>query len=213
MAEQYATIENIKIGKEGPKILLEDFYRPTREIQEAIFEVYEKFIRFRSLREQSYKQFNGKMFSDWLQESREKYWGYLPLSFDLDVPQFFFPETRNQINSILGKVANLKQKPKFEGVKGFDLVKATILKSLFEAFKRTKNQKIKNFWQFLYTVINGTCIVFVGFKSREVERKRITLFDASTGETEWDTKKEEESEVEEVFCKLEDIYIPKLWEP
>ena len=213
MAEQYATIENIKIGKEGPKILLEDFYRPTREIQEAIFEVYEKFIRFRSLREQSYKQFNGKMFSDWLQESREKYWGYLPLSFDLDVPQFFFPETRNQINSILGKVANLKQKPKFEGVKGFDLVKATILKSLFEAFKRTKNQKIKNFWQFLYTVINGTCIVFVGFKSREVERKRITLFDASTGETEWDTKKEEESEVEEVICNLEDIYIPKLWEP
>ena len=198
---------------QSQKIMLEDFYRPSREIQEEIFDVYEKFIRFRSLREQSYKQFNGKMFSDWLQDSREKYWGYLPLSFDLDVPQFFFPETRNQINSILGKVANLRMKPRFEGVKGFDLIKATILKSLFEAFKRTKNQKIKNFWQFLYTVINGTCIVFVGFKSREVERKRIKMFDPATGETEWDTKKEEDSDVDEVICNLEDIYIPKLWEP
>ena len=214
--EKYANIENTQLLAEqlkGQKVLLEDYYHPSRDIQEAIFDVYEKFIRFRSLREQSYKQFNGKMFSDWLQESREKYWGYLPLSYDLDVPQFFFPETRNQINSILGKIANLKQKPKFEGVKGFDLVKATILKALFEAFKRSKNQKIKNFWQFLYTIVNGTCVVFVGFKSREIERKRVTMFDAATGKTKWSTKKEEESEVEEVICNLEDIYIPKLWEP
>jgi hypothetical protein len=214
--EKYPNIENTQLLADqlkGQKVLLEEYYRPSRGIQEAIFDVYEKFIRFRSLREQSYKQFNGKMFSDWLQESREKYWGYLPLSFDLDVPQFFFPETRNQINSILGKVANLRMKPKFEGVKGFDLIKSIILKSLFEAFKRTKNQKIKNFWQFLYTVINGTCVVFVGYKSRQIERKRITLFDAATGETEWDTKSEEDSDVEEVICNLEDIYIPKLWEP
>jgi hypothetical protein len=212
MADAPSTIEDVNIVR-NQKIMLEDFYRPSREIQEEIFNVYEKFIRFRSLREQSYKQFNGMMFSDWLQEAREKYWGYLPIGRDNDTPQFFFPETRNQINSILGNIANLKQKPKFEGVKGFDLVKSIILKSLFEAYKRSKNQKIKNFWQFLYTVINGTCIVFVGFKSREIERKRITLFNAATGETEWSTKKEEDSDVEEVICNLEDIYIPKLWEP
>ena len=199
-------------SQENKKILLEEHYRPPKNIQEAIFDVYEKYIQWRSLREQPYKQFNNQMAADWWQDSREKFWGYLPLSYDLDVPQFFFPETRNQIVSALAKISNLKMKPRFEGVEGFDIIKATILKDFFEYWRRLANQKIKNFWNFLYTIINGTCIVFVGYTSRKKKTKNITMHDPATGETEWEEKDEFESEVTEEICNLEDIFIPKIWE-
>ena len=34
-----------------PKRMLEEYYRPPRETQEFIFDVYDKLIRWRSLRE------------------------------------------------------------------------------------------------------------------------------------------------------------------
>jgi len=195
------------------KVFLEEYYKPSKDVQEAIFDVYEKFIRWRSLREQGYKQFNGKQLQDWLQESREKYWGYLPVSYDLDVPQFFVPETRNQVNYILSKIANLRMKPAFEGVENFDVIKATILKDFFEYWRRSSNKKTKNFWAFLYTVINGTAIEFIGYKSKKHQVKDITMFDPISGEVEWTDREDEESDPVEVLCNLEDIYIPKLWEP
>ena len=194
------------------KILLESFYRPPENIQKEIFDVYEKYLKWRALREQPYKQFNGKTLSDYLQESREKFWGYLPLSYDLDVPQFFFPETRNQVIGILSKIANLNMKPRFEGVENFDIIKATVLKDLFEYWRRSSNKKIKNFWNFLYTVINGTSIVFVAYRSLIRTIKEITMHDPRTGETIYEEKEDDNSEVYEVPCNLEDIYIPKPWE-
>ena len=210
---EYVSHSEKENNGEVKKILLEDFYKPSRDIQSAIFDVYEKFIRWRSLREQTYKQFNGFQLTDWLQESREKFWGYLPVSYDLDVPQFFFPETRNQIVAILAKIASLRMKPRFEGVENFDIIKATILKDFFEYWKRISNKKITNFWSFLYNIINGTVIEFVGYKSKKKTVKDITKYDAFTGLTEWKEREEETSEVTETICNLEDIYIPKLWEP
>jgi len=196
-----------------PKLLLEEFYKPTEEIQEFIFDIYTKYIQWKSLREQPYKQFNLQTCSDYWQDARQKYWGYLPVSFDNDTPQFFFPETRNQITQVLAKIANLKMKPRFEGVEGFDILKATLLKSLFEYWRRGANRKIANFWQFLYAVINGTVIVHTAYNSKIRNVKNITLYDASTGETQWTDEKLDESDVEDVICYLEDIYFPKLWEP
>lgn len=194
------------------KILLEEYYKPPKNIQEEIFGVYEKYIKWRALREQPYKQFNGQNLTSYLQEAREKFWGYLPLSTDLDVPQFFFPETRNQVIGILTKIANLRMKPRFDGVEDFDIVKATILKDLFEYWRRNSNQKIKNFWNFLYTVINGTSIVFVAYRSLVKNVKEISLYDPNTGEVIYDEKENDNSDVYQVLCNLEDIYIPKIWE-
>lgn len=195
------------------EIKLEDIYRPDKEVQEFTFDVYSKFFKWRALREQPYKQFNQQNLTDWLNEGRQKFWGYLPLSFDVDTPQFFFPETRNQIIGILSKVANLKMKPSFEGVEGFDIIKATILKDLFELWRRSANRKINNFWQFLYNVINGTAIVFTAYKSNKRTVSNIKYYDPETGKTEYEESEVDDSDVEDVVCNLEDIYIPKLWEP
>ncbi len=201
------------MDNENKKILLEDYYKPPQNIQKEIFDVYEKFLKWRALREQPYKQFNGKSLSDWLQESREKFWGYLPLSEEKDVPQFFFPETRNQVINILSKIANLKVKPRFDGVENFDIVTSTVLKDLFEYWSRNSNKKIKNFWNFLYTVINGTSVVFVAYRSLIRDLKTIELHDPNTGETKYKEEEVDNSEVYEMPCNLEDIYIPKIWEP
>ena len=195
------------------KILLEEFYRPPRDIQEFIFDVYEKYIKWRSLREQPYKQFNNQTLTNYLLEARKKFWGYLPVSFDQDTPQFFFPETRNEIIQILSKIANLRLKPVFEGVEGFDIIKATILQDLFEYWRRKTNRKIENFWQFLYNVINGTVVTFVAYNSRVKKVKNITLHDPETGETEYEESTKDESDVKETIVNLEDLYVPKIWEP
>ncbi len=198
---------------EKNKIRLEDIYKPSRRVQEKIFDVYEKFLRWRSLREQPYKQFNGIQMSEYLQRSREKFWGWMPLSFDNDVPQFFFPETRNQVIGVLSEIANLRLKPSFEGTQGFNLVKATLLKDLFEYWQRSTNEKLKSFWNFLYTIVNGTCIVFVAYRDRERKVREITEYDPHTGESKWKERDIDDSEIVEEIVNLEDFYVPKIWEP
>ena len=200
------------ITPEKEKIRLEDVYKPPRNIQEEIIDVYEKYLRWRSLRESSYKQLNGIDLTDWLQEGREKFWGYKPLNEDADTPQFFFPETRNQIMAILSTITSLRLKPRFKGVEGFNIVKSTILKSLFECWRRTSNEKIKNFQHYLYMVENGTAVVFVGYKNHKKTVKNIKYHDPETGETEFEESEVDDSDIVEELCNLEDIYIPKPWE-
>jgi len=202
-----------KLTEKKEKILLEQFYKPPRNIQEFIFEVYEKYIKWRALREQPYKQFNNQTLTNYLLEARKKFWGYLPISFEQDTPQFFFPETRNEIIKILSKIANLRLKPTFEGVENFDIIKATILKDLFEYWRRGANRKIENFWQFLYNVINGTVVTFIAYNSRVKKVKNIVYHDPETGETEYEDDIKDESDVKETIVNLEDLYIPKIWEP
>jgi hypothetical protein len=198
--------------KRKEQIRLEDVYRPSDETRDFIFDVYDKLIKWRALRDQPYKQFNNQTCTDYWTDARQKFFGFLPISFDNDTPQFFFPETRNQIISILAKVAALRTKPSFEGVEGFDIVKGTLLRSLFEYWKRNSNRDINNFWQYLYNIINGTVIVFTAYSSRVREVKNITMHDPETGETDYETVKLDDSDVEETICNLEDIYVPKLWE-
>ena len=143
----------------------------------------------------------------------KKFWGYLPLSYDVDTPQFFFPETRNQIIGILSKIANLRMKPMFDGVEGFDKVKSTVMNDLFEYWKRSANRKIMNFWQFLYCIINGTVIVFTGYNSKVRKVKNVTMYDPESGKTEYKEQELDESEVEDVIVNLEDFFFPKLWVP
>jgi hypothetical protein len=192
---------------------LEDYYFPPENIREEIFGVYEKYLKWKALRDAPYRQFNHQTLLQWLEESRRKFWGYIPLSVDSDTPQFFFPETRNQIISILAKIANLKLKPSFEGVEGYDILTATILKDLFEYWKRSSNRKIQNFWQFLYSIINGTIVVFTAYLSQKKKVKNIKFHDPETGITEYEEEELDESDVEEIIVNLEDFYIPKLWEP
>lgn len=199
--------------EQNKKILLEEFYKPSEEIRKFIYDVYSKYLKWRNLKEQNYKQFNNSNLISYIQEARQKFWGYIPLSYDTDTPQFFFPETRNQIISILSKIANLRVKPSFEGVEGFDVVKATILSDLFEFYMRGSNRKIDNFWQFLYTVINGTCVVFVAYKNKKRNIRKIVYHDPDTGKTKYRKDEVDDSDVKEVIVNLEDLFIPKIWEP
>jgi hypothetical protein len=200
-------------SKQQEKYFLESVYKPPQEIQEFIFEVYDKYIRWRALRNQVYKQFNNQTLLDFLDDARKKFWGTIPLSYDNDTPQFMMPDTRNEIIKILAKIANLKMKPHFDGVEGFDAIKATILKDLVEYWRRGANRKLSNFWQFLYNVENGTVVVCVAYKNRLRKVKDITMYDPYTGETKYKEDELDESDVEEEIINLEDLYIPKIWEP
>ncbi|MDE2233734.1 MAG: hypothetical protein KGJ90_06555 [Patescibacteria group bacterium] len=195
------------------KIVFEEYYQPPEKIRDFIYDVYYKLIRWRALKEGSYKQFNGNNLLDYLSEARQKFWGFIPLDFDSETPVFFFPETRNQIVSLLAKIANLRLKPVFDGVEGFDIVKATILQDLFTRWERSSNRKLDSFWQYLYNVLNGTVITYVGYKTDVRKVKNITKYDPKTGETEYEEEELDESDVQEVIVNLEDFYFPKLWEP
>jgi len=195
------------------KRILEDFYKPSQDVQEFIYEVYNKFVLWRTRRNQPRKEYNNKTLLDFIKEARKKFWGYIPVGYDSDTPSFFFPETRNQIITILAKVANLKMKPRFDGVEGFDTVKSLVLKDFVEYWKRQPGRKLQNFWQFLYAVINGTVIVYTAYKNKKKDVKNITMYNPETGETSYKTDSLDESDVEDELLNIEDVYIPKLWEP
>jgi len=198
-------------GEEG--IFPEQNYHPNEDIQKFIYDVYNKFMNWRTLKESPHRQFNNQTLTEYLNDARKKFWGYLPLNPDADTPAFFFPETRNQIIGILAKVANLRMKPKFEGVEDFDVIKSVILKDFAEYWRRKSNKKIENFWQFLYNVINGTVIVFTAFKDNKKKVKNITKYDPKTGETSYTKDELDLSDVEDEIINLEDFYFPKLWQP
>jgi hypothetical protein len=195
------------------KIQLQDYYKPPKETAEFLYDVYGKYMQWRTLKEQPYKQFNSQTWASWLNESRQKFWGYIPLSFDTDTPQFFFPETRNQIIAILAKIANLRLKPVFGGVEGLDLVVATVLKDLFAHWRKKVTRKMSDFWQYLYCIINGTVIVFTAYNSNVRQVKNITKHNPETGETTYTKMELDDSDVEEVIVNIEDFFFPKMWEP
>lgn len=199
---------------EGEKTFkLEEVYKPSEKILDSIWESYDHYMTWKSLKENAYKQFNGSNLLDWLQNSREKFWGYKPLYEDPDTVNFFFPETRNNVILMLSKLVSMKLKPSFEGVEGFDIIKATILQDLFESYLRGGNRKLNTLWQQLYQLINGTLITHVAYESRKRDIKTITKYDPSTGETLYKVDKLDDSDIEETICNLEDIFIPKIWEP
>ena len=195
------------------KYMLENYYRPPEQIRKFTFEILDKLIKWRSLRDQPYRQFNSQPFVVYLRDARQKFWGYLPLSYETETPQFFFPETRNQITAILSKIANLKMKPRFDGVEGMDMVKARLLKDIFEYWRRGKNRNMESFWQYLYNIINGTVITFVAYQNGMRKVRNVTSYDPETGETEYKEEELNDSDVQETICNLEDIFIPKIWEP
>ena len=195
------------------KYMLEEYYRPPEQIRTFVFEVLDKLIKWRSLRDQPYRQFNNQPFIVYLREARQKFWGYLPLSYEVETPQFFFPETRNQITAILSKIANLKMKPRFDGVEGMDVVKARLLKDIFEYWRRGKNRNMESFWQYLYNIINGTVVTFVAYKGDKKQVRNVTQYDPETGETEYKEEELDDSDVCETIVNLEDLFIPKIWEP
>ena len=204
---------NVAIDKDKDKYFLEEYYVPPKETMEFIFDVYSKFIKWRSLKNQPYKQFGGRTLTEWLDDSRKKFWGYIPLSEDAETPSFMMPDTRNQIISILAKIANLKMKAHFDGVEGFDAIKGIILKDLVEYWKCGANRKLENFWQFLYNIENGTVVVFTAFKNRLRDVKDVTMYNPDTGETKYTESKLDESDVEDEIINLEDLFFPKIWEP
>jgi hypothetical protein len=203
----------IPSDRKEEKYLLEDVYRPPQETMEFIFDIYDKYIKWRALRNQPYKQFNNQTLIDWLDDARKKFWGTMPLSYDAETPAFMMPDTRNQIIAILAKIANLRMKARFDGVEGFDAMKAVVLKDLVEYWKRGANRKLANFWQFLYNVENGTVVVFTAFKNRVRNVKNIKMYDPQSGETKYTEQELDESDVEDEIINLEDLYLPKIWEP
>jgi hypothetical protein len=198
---------------EKEKVLLEEYYKPSDEIMEHIFDIYAKYSKWKSSLNRQYKQFNSQTLYSYVDDSRKKFWGYIPLSYDTDTPQFFMPETRNQIIAILAKIASLIVKATFNGVEGLDMVKATTLRHIFDFWLRKPGRKLDNFWQFLYSIINGTVIVFTGYKSNVRTVKSIDTYDAKTGETSYTLKELDDSDTEEVIVNLEDFFFPKVWEP
>lgn len=193
------------------KVLLEDKYKPSDELLEAIYDVYDKFAEWKAIKSNNYRQFGGTNLSSWLQNSRDKFYGYSPVSEDGQ--KFFFQETRNQITELLSRIANLRTRASFEGVEGFDILKSTLLNDLFHHWSRHAKRVYRNFRYYLYAVINGTVIVYVGFRHEKKKRESVTKYDDETGEMSWKMEDVEVAEVEEQLCNLEDIFFPKIWEP
>ena len=57
------------------KYILEEFYKPSEDVLKHIYSVYDKYIKWRALKEMNYKWFNNNTLNNYLDESRKKILG------------------------------------------------------------------------------------------------------------------------------------------
>lgn len=214
MAEKNKEDSLLLYQKEGmDKIMLEDRYIPPKEIIEFISEVYWKYNTWKINIDSTLDQFNNDSLRNWLSDSRKKFWGFIPVNFDKDRPNFFVHETRIQILNALSKIAGLKQVPVFDGIEGLDKVLSIALNDIYDYYQRTENQKMKNILQYLYAIENGTVVVFNGLSVLNKKQRNITRYDIATGEVSFKKKDVKDIKIKETIVPLEDFVVPKIWEP
>lgn len=202
------------------KVKLEDVRNISQTETNLVVEIYEKYVKWASVVNSPFKEFNGLSLRQYLTASRRLFWGYDPeaidyLSENINKAKFsiFLPEIRNNILEILSYFLALRVKPVIDAKA--DLYKnyiEHICSGVYENWRNVTKDKMEKFWDYLYLIENGTLIKYVGYEDIKAKRE----FVKSDGNGGYKFEEKEVQLNDEVVAKripLENIYFPKLQEP
>ena len=198
----------------------EDMRHISQKEMGLITEIYEKYTKWASQVNASFKQFDGLSLRQYLTVSRRLFWSYDPdaigyLSENLNKQKFsiFLPEIRNNILEILSYFLTLRIKPVIDVPS--DLYKnfiQHICSGIYENWRNVSRDRIEKFWDYLYLIENGTLIKYVGYDNSKVNRD----FIKTDSEGNYTFEKKEVQLNDDVYATripLENIFFPKLQEP
>lgn len=198
------------------KIKLEDVIFPTEQYMSAVAEVYDKYYKWKIVNTNTWPQLKGQKIIDYVKSSRNKMYGYTPVSSEYTLTGrkvFLTHEFRNQAEKILTFIANLAQNPKFTGTEGLDFQIATLLNGLHKFVTRGTAYKISTLLHYWHVVMDGTAIVYVSYAPFKSVRRDISELDLTTGAMTFTEAPHLKQEIEETLVDITDFYFPKIFEP
>ena len=184
-----------------------------REI-EGVGETYQNYYTWRSYRSGLIKHFQNYSFDEYLTLSRELFWNSLVTeSEDLSALNldFSIPFARKEVMDFIGRLNALSIKPSLVG-DSMDALGTKMLQAIYKKWRFTSNDKVENFWELLYGIVNGTVCSYVGYNNDELQRRYLKSYDPATGEFSMEKKTIKKDEVFKEVVAIEDIYLPKIFE-
>jgi len=200
------------------KIKPETLFRPSKKELDLISKIYQKYVRWATVINSPLDQFRGLTLENYLKLSRQLFWSKTSLrtilSEDIFRAEFdlFLPEIRNNVLDIVSYLVSLRVKPSFNITfkKLQEMYQSKVLEAIYTNWRNVSTDKIEKFWDFLYILINGSLIKYVGWEETDKER---LYFIPSKGKLKPKKQKYYKGEVVSQRVPLENVYIPKIWEP
>lgn len=202
-------------GKVRPEeMLAEAGIRLSEREIEGVGDVYTNYYDWRGYRSGLIKHFQNYNFDEYLTLSRELFWNSLTTesqdlsNLNLD---FSIPFARKEVMDFLGRMNSLSIKPSLIG-DNVDALGTKMLQAIYKKWRFTSNDKVENFWELLYGIVNGTVCSYVGYNNDEIQRRYLKSYDPKTGAFQLEKKKTKKDEVFKEILPIEDIYLPKIFE-
>jgi hypothetical protein len=181
---------------------------------EGVGDVYNNYYNWRSYRSGLIKHFQNYSFEEYLIISRELFWNSITTQSDdlsslgLD---FSLPFARKEVLDFLGRINSLGIKPEIVG-DAVDALGTKMLQAIYKKWRSTSNDKVENFWELLYGIVNGTVCSYIGYNNEEKQQRFLNSYDPESGNFSIIKKKIKKDEVFKEIIPIEDIYLPKIFE-
>jgi hypothetical protein len=215
MAQDYLDLVE---EKEENKVKPEDIFKPSKKELELVSKIYSKYVNWASVVNSPLEQFRGLNLENYLKISRQLFWSKASLKSVLQEDVFkaefdlFLPEIRNNVLDIVAHLAGLRIKPVFGLLrkKLESIYQSKVLEAIYENWRNFSNDRIEKFWDYLYVTINGTLIKYIGWNETD---KELVYFRVKKGKLSPQKERVYKGEVEGTRVPLENVFVPKIWEP
>lgn len=196
-------------------IIIEDAYKPTDKALTHIGGIYDDFYTFRSQRDGSFEQIQGKTLVDFWTESRNIFWNSTTTkSEDLEALglDFALPLVRKEVLDFTGRLVSMNIIPELSG-DDLGIYGTKVLQAMYKKWRLKSKDRVEKFWQTLYGTINGTLCNYVGYNMDEQEFKYLTSISDDRKKFNLTTNKRKKwDDAFTMIVPLEEIYLEKIWE-
>lgn len=193
-------------------------YKATEKEEKIISAIWTQWVNCREQRESTYRFFNDRTFIDYVNDSVDRFNGYIEPRTDPAGDwgaKVFNNITRNKTISIIANITAERVRSEFfpqDQLDEMDRRSAEIVKHL-EDFSYYKNRDDEQqLYSVLEAVTKGTSIGYEGYKASKRKVKEITDYDADTGEVKW--KEKEVVDWDDVYgdvIPLFEFYPGNIW--
>lgn len=177
---------------------------------------YDYYIDMQEVLENTYRYFNDRTLSEYLEDSTKRFNGYIPPrqnKYDWQA-HTWNNATRNKTMALFAKMGLTRPDIKLQAVHKGDLPSRRLSGIVHDAYKYSEtrsNESMQYFFETLDGAVKGTEITYEGYKTQYRKVKDIDTYNPLTGEMTFTEREiKEYNDCYSEICNLTDFYI---WNP
>jgi len=180
---------------------------------------YDYYSTMRETMNQSYRYFNNRTMVQYIDDSTERFNGYLPPRTDkYDWQSHVFSNaTRNKTMALFAKIGLQAPDVKLLSTDTKNKISkraSSIIHDCYVQSKVKSNASMEYFNETLDCAVKGTVIAYEGYKVAERKIKEIKTYDPLTGDVTFDVKTiKDYDDCYSEICNLPDFFIWNIYEP